>query len=143
MIPDGIVKEKVKEKSEQTTLELDHLSIPTNAALEKNVHHDGFMSIPSSLGVKESTAPIKHYDMESNTNESIEALEKYKTVEPTVEDPSDRFYTNQDSPSKDLVRPNDQPTIQDEESTSKRICTTSTTALSDWTNAWYLYFCAK
>ena len=43
---------------------------------------DGFMSIPSSLGVKESTAPIKHYDMESNTNESIEALEKYKTVEP-------------------------------------------------------------
>ena len=116
LIPDGIVKEKVKDKTEQTTLELDHLSIPTNAALEKNVHHDGFMSIPSSLGVKESTAPIKHYDMESNTNESIEALEKYKTVEPTVEDPSDRFYTNQDSPSKDLVRPNDQPTIQYEES---------------------------
>ena len=116
LIPDGIVKGKVKDKTEQTTLELDHLSIPTNAALEKNVHHDGFMSIPSSLGVKESTAPIKHYDMESNTNESIEALEKYKTVEPTVEDPSDRFYTNQDSPSKDLVRPNDQPTIQYEES---------------------------
>jgi DNA mismatch repair protein MutL len=116
LIPDGIVKEKVKDKTEQTTLELDHLSIPTNAALEKNVHHDGFMSIPSSLGVKESTAPIKHYDMESNTNESIEALEKYKTVELTVEDPSDRFYTNQDSPSKDLVRPNDQPTIQYEES---------------------------
>ena len=116
LIPDGIVKEKVKDKTEQTTLELDHLSIPTNAALEKNVHHDGFMSIPSSLGVKESTAPIKHYDMESNTNESIEALEKYKTVEPTVEDPSDRFYTNQDSPSIDLDRPNDQPTIQYEES---------------------------
>ena len=116
LIPDGIVKGKVKDKTEQTTLELDHLSIPTNAALEKNVHHDGFMSIPSSLGVKESTAPIKHYDMESNTNESIEALEKYKTVEPTVEDPSNRFYTNQDSPSKDLVRPNDQPTIQYEES---------------------------
>ena len=32
------------------------------------------------------------------TNESIEALEKYKTVEPAVEDPSNRFYTNQDSP---------------------------------------------
>ena len=28
LIPDGIVKEKVKEKSEQTTLDLDHLSIP-------------------------------------------------------------------------------------------------------------------
>ena len=82
LIPDGIVKEKVKDKTEQTTLDLDHLSIPANAALEKNVHRDGFMSIPSSLGVKESTAPIKHYDMESNTNESIEALEKYKTVEP-------------------------------------------------------------
>ena len=54
--------------------------IPTNAALEKNVHHDGFMSIPSSLGVKESTAPIKHYDMESNTNESIEALEDIKRL---------------------------------------------------------------
>ena len=35
LIPDGIVKEKVKDKTEQTTLELDHLSIPTNAALEK------------------------------------------------------------------------------------------------------------
>ena len=116
LIPDGIVKGKVKDKTEQTTLELDHLSIPTNAALEKNVDHDGFMSIPSSLGVKESIAPIKRYDMESNTNESIEALEKYKTVELTVEDPSDQFYTNQDSPSKDLVRPNDQPTIQYEES---------------------------
>ncbi|MFZ0445925.1 MAG: DNA mismatch repair endonuclease MutL [Bacillus sp. (in: firmicutes)] len=116
LIPDGIIKGKVKDKTEQTTLELDHLSIPTNAVLEKNVDHDGFMSIPSSLGVKESIAPIKRYDMESNTNESIEALEKYKTVELTVEDPSDRFYTNQDSPSKGLVGPNDQPTIQFEES---------------------------
>ena len=31
-----------------------------------------------------------------------------KLVEPTVEDPSNRFYTNQDSPSIDLDRPNDQ-----------------------------------
>jgi DNA mismatch repair protein MutL len=116
LIPDGIVKEKVKDDSEQTTLELDHLSIPANGALEKNVQRDGFMSIPSSLGVKESTAPIKDYDMESNTNESIEALEKYKTVEHAVEDPSNRFYTNQDSLSIDLDNPNDQPTIQYEES---------------------------
>ena len=35
LIPDGIVKEKVKDESEQTTLELDHLSIPSKCSTRK------------------------------------------------------------------------------------------------------------
>jgi DNA mismatch repair protein MutL len=119
LIPDGIVKEKIKDESEQTTLELDHLSIPTNAAQEKNVHHDGFMSIPRSLGVKESPASMKGHDLKSTSNESIEAVEAYqtKTIDRAVESSINQSNYDQDSPSIDVDRPNDQHTIQDEEST--------------------------
>ena len=119
LIPDGIVKEKIKDESEQTTLELDHLSIPTNAAQEKNVHHDGFMSIPRSLGVKESPASMMGHDLKSTSNESIEAVEAYqtKTIDRAVESSINQSNYDQDSPSIDVDRPNDQHTIQDEEST--------------------------
>jgi DNA mismatch repair protein MutL len=119
LIPDGIVKEKIKDESEQTTLELDHLSIPTNAAQEKNVHHDGFMSIPRSLRVKESPASMKGHDLKSTSNESMEAVEAYqtKTMDRAVESSINQSNYDQDSPSIDVDRPNDQHTIQDEEST--------------------------
>ena len=115
LIPDGIVKGKVKDESEQTTLKLDHLAIPTNAAPEKDVHRDGFMSIPRSLGVKESIAPVKQHELESNFNESTEPVEKYHTSEAIVDDSSNIQNIDLDSPTIDYDRSNDQPLIQLEE----------------------------
>ena len=98
LIPAGIVKQKVKDETEQTTLELDHLSRPTNEALEKDIYKEGFMSIPTSLGVKESTAPMKDHDLKSTSNESIEAVEAYqtKTVDPAVDSSSNQSNYDQD-----------------------------------------------
>lgn len=115
LIPDGIVKEKVKDESEQTTLKLDHLTIPTNTTQEKNVHRDGFISIPSSLGVKETIAPVKQHELESNFSESIEAVEKYHTSEAIVDESSNIQNIDHDSPNIDYDRSNDQPLTHSEE----------------------------
>jgi DNA mismatch repair protein MutL len=119
LIPDGIVKEKVKDESEQTTLELDHLSVPTNTGQVRTVHQEAVMSLPISLGVKESLVSINDRNLASTSHETIEEVEVYKTNEPTTEKPIHQSNTDQDDLgiNIEMDRPHDQKNNQNEEIT--------------------------